>query len=461
MIALSFSAIQTYGQSATLSENISDEGSIRDASDYSIVINLVDDTLVSEIGTQDVPTANFLGGMSGGSAAWDDLVNAISTSDVVLSNNNTTVTITISQKNEYYIVSDDSIGFEIPGNSLLSGNPLLVSDSIVVENLLPTLSFGGDLAPGVDESAIRNGDQTFSLTLNGNLWRSDITSASDALTDIKGMFSNAPVFATMVSALTSGSLSLSGDSKTLTITFSRKTDYYISADESVNVDVPQSLLEYSEAFSGSTTTSFTISNENPQISITTENYPETAIRSGDIYFDISLSGDVWATTLSSDFGDRIVSGGTFDTEITPNLEITRTGNSTVQVKIPQTPGFDISSDEAVTITVIAADLQHSVGGPYNVSGTKNILAALPGITAGGTIASGINEGDIRTTAYTITVEVSEDTWVSDIATNGTNTRDLIESIEVWDERKLGGAMGIIAHTAYHLGEIRQMLCHLD
>lgn len=40
-------------------------------------------------------------------------------------------------------------------------------------------------------------------------------------------------------------------------------------------------------------------------------------------------------------------------------------------------------------------------------------------------------------------------------------RDLIESIEVWDERKLGGAMGIIAHTAYHLGEIRQMLCHLD
>ena len=30
----------------------------------------------------------------------------------------------------------------------------------------------------------------------------------------------------------------------------------------------------------------------------------------------------------------------------------------------------------------------------------------------------------------------------------------------WDEHVIGGAMGIMVHTAYHLGEIRQALCVL-
>ena len=32
--------------------------------------------------------------------------------------------------------------------------------------------------------------------------------------------------------------------------------------------------------------------------------------------------------------------------------------------------------------------------------------------------------------------------------------------ETWDEDVIGGAMGIVVHTAYHLGEIRQALCKL-
>lgn len=30
-----------------------------------------------------------------------------------------------------------------------------------------------------------------------------------------------------------------------------------------------------------------------------------------------------------------------------------------------------------------------------------------------------------------------------------------------DERQLAGAMGLVAHNAYHLGEIRQALCHIN
>jgi len=37
---------------------------------------------------------------------------------------------------------------------------------------------------------------------------------------------------------------------------------------------------------------------------------------------------------------------------------------------------------------------------------------------------------------------------------------LIEDTSAWEEDQIGGAIAMIAHTAYHLGEIRQALCIL-
>jgi hypothetical protein len=38
---------------------------------------------------------------------------------------------------------------------------------------------------------------------------------------------------------------------------------------------------------------------------------------------------------------------------------------------------------------------------------------------------------------------------------------LLKNVETWnDERPIGGALAIVVHTAYHLGEIRQALCML-
>ena len=40
-------------------------------------------------------------------------------------------------------------------------------------------------------------------------------------------------------------------------------------------------------------------------------------------------------------------------------------------------------------------------------------------------------------------------------------QELINSTTAWPtEREIGGAIGLIAHTAYHLGEVRQALCML-
>jgi hypothetical protein len=37
---------------------------------------------------------------------------------------------------------------------------------------------------------------------------------------------------------------------------------------------------------------------------------------------------------------------------------------------------------------------------------------------------------------------------------------LFHENQVWDEDNIGGALSIVVHTAYHLGEIRQALCTL-
>lgn len=62
---------------------------------------------------------------------------------------------------------------------------------------------------------------------------------------------------------------------------------------------------------------------------------------------------------------------------------------------------------------------------------------------------------------TVNVVTSEE-WQAiqdELRTNYKRILQLIEDAPEWSsEREIGGAIGMIAHTAYHLGEIRQALC---
>ncbi len=60
--------------------------------------------------------------------------------------------------------------------------------------------------------------------------------------------------------------------------------------------------------------------------------------------------------------------------------------------------------------------------------------------------------------------VSENEWNdsrNNLKTTFTRVRKMIAEIEDWGkEKSLDGALAIIVHSAYHLGEIRQVLCWL-
>lgn len=61
-------------------------------------------------------------------------------------------------------------------------------------------------------------------------------------------------------------------------------------------------------------------------------------------------------------------------------------------------------------------------------------------------------------------EVTPEQWETSIArlrVSYERVRALMKSFENWDgENELAGALEILVHTAYHLGEIRQALCTL-
>jgi hypothetical protein len=61
-------------------------------------------------------------------------------------------------------------------------------------------------------------------------------------------------------------------------------------------------------------------------------------------------------------------------------------------------------------------------------------------------------------------EVSPEEWAESqrrLRKTVQKVRELINSTETWaNEMELGGAMGLLMHNAYHLGEIRHALCQI-
>jgi hypothetical protein len=71
----------------------------------------------------------------------------------------------------------------------------------------------------------------------------------------------------------------------------------------------------------------------------------------------------------------------------------------------------------------------------------------------------VDWGEIWRTVEKVTAEEWEDLQ-SKLRQTYQRIDQMIRDQDVWNEDCIGGAMAIIVHSAYHLGEIRQALCTL-
>ena len=70
----------------------------------------------------------------------------------------------------------------------------------------------------------------------------------------------------------------------------------------------------------------------------------------------------------------------------------------------------------------------------------------------------VNWSEIWETVSSVTADEWADS-IEHLKTTYQRVRNTIETMEDWSHQMaFGGVIGIIAHTAYHLGEIRQALC---
>jgi len=73
--------------------------------------------------------------------------------------------------------------------------------------------------------------------------------------------------------------------------------------------------------------------------------------------------------------------------------------------------------------------------------------------------SRVDWGEIWRTVEKVTPEEWE-ACKTDLEQTYRRIDKLLHENETWNEDSIGGAMAIVVHTAYHLGEIRQALCTL-
>ncbi len=416
----------SFGQSATWTKDFNNESEVRNSTDYEIVVVLTDETFSATVESVDGDAADLVDGMSGFSTAWDNVLGSINAADITLSAANSVATIRIEQELAYYLIENDSIGFLIPAGSLTGTGVIQLPDSLIINNQETSVSFSGTLSGGVDESDIRNGDNTLILTLTNNKW-----GAADAaaLSIVKSMFSvsGGSEFAGQVSALSVGDLGLNGSSDVLTIIFDEDDNFYIPATETVSVEARQTLLQYSEKYADSLAT-FDVSNEVPVIAISDSTITEYTIKHEAVSFLITLSGDIWEEPLDANFKDQISSGGAWDAIIRNDLTILRVNDTLIKVTTPIKLTYEISSNETVEISIDPINLANTTGANIDATGTKTIAASPAGLTPGGTFATTLSEGDLRTApGYVIELSISEDTWIATIS-DPANRDALINSI---------------------------------
>ncbi|MEW9121932.1 MAG: hypothetical protein AB2421_04400 [Thermotaleaceae bacterium] len=96
--------------------------------------------------------------------------------------------------------------------------------------------------------------------------------------------------------------------------------------------------------------------------------------------------------------------------------ITRNGDTELTIHLPQTLGYDIATEQIISITLPGSALEGGLS-PVQVSGTLTIKPTIGATLSGTLLTAPTREGDIKTGGKTMVIDLTDGTWVGDVATN--------------------------------------------
>ena len=335
-----------------------------------IILSLQNDIWQTGPGFNAVRQA-IIEGISGG-PGWNLLEPNIDPSNVIRTND-AVVTINIPVNNDYYIGVNETLTATIPGSALENQTyNVTASPNFTVINEGVSLTVSGSLTelPRKTETDIRNDNETIILTLDGDTWNSNVANvgaqAAIVLSNIRGSSSWNNI---MNNLMDEANLSLSGDRKSLTITFFPTYPYDIDADDYIDVSVPNSVLHTTTTGTLIENNAFFIEALSASLSLGGNIYSgiyddEDSIRAGGGTIVLVLSEDSWVPAMGTNSAvteeliNGIDGGTSWNSQVRSALLGGDRGAASVNVSgniltitLPSVPAYSIISSDNITITV--------------------------------------------------------------------------------------------------------------
>ena len=310
---------------------------------------------------------------------------------------------------------------------------------------------------------------TLKMTLSDNTWANDITSnlakqtalmsGFTSATDVTGWNNVKGAILTITPPnLASAYFSLSNYSHDLTITIPAISNYSISANQLITVNVPSTVL--TNNYPPSNSLSFTIIAD-PAVAISgtlTSGVNEMDIVNGGKTIVATLTNATWASSITTDLDKRekliddLLKGalqvGSYPDIWTAAVETIKAGAtytleddlSAVTITLPPVPGFNISSNLSIS---------SQISMPYLTSNSTFTQASSPSFTialisnqsasiSGTLITTPPTESDIVTGGKTLVITLKNDVWAQDVVSTGAKLDSLIDNIKTttstpWDD----------------------------
>ena len=339
-----------------------------------------------------------------------------------------------------------------------------------ISNMVATL--GGTIVTAkTGEGDIRNGDKTLTITLSGNSWDGDLKTdklKQDLLIDnLVASGTGRAEWEKVITALKlSPNISVGTDSvkvtSTVTIKFPTVNDYNITADQTVTVNIPPSLLSYTATVEPTPQT-FTIVADKTAfitgtIAPTASHVTEADIRAGGKTITITLVNDTWATDIATDRLKRDALFNEFTATDDPtaplagwNAEvinalkasatITRVSPTKITIIMPKVPDYNIDKEQTIKLEQIpgtclasGSDLKipsasDEPSNPVTEVPSFTIKSVNPSATISGSAVTALTtEANIVAGGKTIIITLIDDTWEDDVVSTKTKREALVECL---------------------------------
>jgi hypothetical protein len=410
-----------------------------------ITLSLTGNEWDDQIDAGGAVTTALLNGITGSTSWNDDVIGKVT--PTIVTNGTTEITITFPAAADYSISAQDVISVSVPTTCLKWSESSAIAGDVSL-NIIPipaTVDISTNKNDGsyFMESEIRSGSAQIIIAVSNDIFSTDVGDDNAVTTALIAGMIDAPIWvANVVSSLNYNNVFRLSDTE-IRIDIP-VVDYYISADEAVNFDVPASVFQ-NYASNINVNTAFSVVNEATTVSVTGTNQTEADIIDVGSTITLSLTGNEW--------DDQIDAGGAVTTallngitgstswnddvigKVTPT--IVTNGTTEITITFPAAADYSISAQDVISVSVPTTCLKWSESSAIAGDVSLNITPIPASISLSGSIYSGADqfEDSIRSGNSTIILTLEEDSLVANLGDDDISTKRLLEGISsggIWD-----------------------------